>query len=231
MSDTQLPDDGFHPFESPPPEPDAGPFRPLQDIWLAPRATIRRLVDYDPGYMVIPLVMLAGIAEALGRASSRDSGDEMSLFLIILLALIGGPLSGLISVWASSHLLLFTGRWMDGVATRDHLRTAVAWSAVPAVAVLGLTMLEIVIFGDELFRSVTPRLDASPGLGILIFLFALVEGALSIWSVVILAKTVAEVQGFSSAWKGLGNVVMSALVILAPLVALFTLIALLAKLG
>lgn len=62
-------------------------------------------------------------------------------------------------------------------------------------------------------------------------MFGFAEAVLGVWSLVLLAKTVAEVQGYSSAWKGLGNVVMSVLVVLAPLVALLTVVALLANLA
>jgi hypothetical protein len=52
----------------------------------------------------------------------------------------------------------------------------------------------------------------------------LVEVVLGVWSVVLLCQTIAEVQGFRSAWKGLGNVLLAGLVIGVPLAVVFTLI-------
>jgi len=231
MSDPRFPDDGFDRPEPDAPEPEAGPFRPLQEIWLAPRRTIRLLVEYDPSYLVVPLVGLAGIYEALSRSSGRSAGDHMNLTAILIVSLIAGPLSGWLSLWISSHLLAFTGRWLDGTAPRDHLRTAIGWSALPSVVGLGLILLQVAIFGDELFRSATPHLDASAGQSALLMAFTIAESVLSVWSLVLLAKTVAEVQGFRSAWLGLGNAVIAGLVVLAPIVVMLALVAVIAKLA
>jgi hypothetical protein len=43
---------------------------------------------------------------------------------------------------------------------------------------------------------------------------------LSIWGLVLLCNTVAEVQGFRSAWAGLGNVLLAVLLLIVPLIAI-----------
>ena len=37
----------------------------------------------------------------------------------------------------------------------------------------------------------------------------LVEGILAIWAIVLLCQTAAELQGFRSGWRALGNIFMS----------------------
>lgn len=222
MGDYDYPEfDGYHqepPTEPPSPEPAA--FKPWRDIWLQPRVTIRRLVEFDPAYMVILLGALAGISEALDRASSRNQGDHMGLAAIIMVALVFGSLGGVLSLWIGSHLMAWTGRWLEGTAPPEHLRTAMAWSSLPSVVVLGLTVVEIMIYGRELFTTMTPRLDSSALLSGLLFMLGMIELVLGVWSLVLLAKTVAEVQGYRSAWRGLGNVVLAGLVILVPILLL-----------
>lgn len=222
MGEYDYPEFSRHQPESPaePPPSEPAVFQPWREIWLHPRATIRRLVAFDPSYMVLPLAALAGVTEAFSRASSRNQGDHTTLFGIILMAVVFGALGGLLSLWFGSHLIRWTGDWLGGRAPRDHLRTAIAWSSLPSVVALGLTVLEIVIFGKELFTTQTPRLDSSATLSGLLFLMGLIELVLGVWSLVLLAKTVAEVQGYRSAWRGLGNVVLAGLVVILPIMVL-----------
>jgi hypothetical protein len=50
--------------------------------------------------------------------------------------------------------------------------------------------------------------------------FSLVELVLGIWTLVLLCNLIAEVQGFRSAWKGLGNFALAAGIIVIPLLAI-----------
>lgn len=45
----------------------------------------------------------------------------------------------------------------------------------------------------------------------------LAEVVLGVWSVVLVCHTVAEVQGFRSAWRGLGNICLAIAVVVLPL--------------
>ena len=55
--------------------------------------------DCDAGYLVIPLAILTGIAYSLERAMTGAVGDRYELTKVTLLALIGGSIGGLISVY------------------------------------------------------------------------------------------------------------------------------------
>lgn len=48
----------------------------------------------------------------------------------------------------------------------------------------------------------------------------LVEMVLGIWGMVLLCNTIAEVQGFRSAWAGLGNTILAGLLLIVPLLFL-----------
>jgi hypothetical protein len=48
----------------------------------------------------------------------------------------------------------------------------------------------------------------------------LAEIVLTVWSIVLLCHTIAEVQGFPSAWRGFGNVCLAGAVIVLPLLVL-----------
>ena len=90
-------------------------------------------------------------------------------------------------------------------------------AAVPAVFALPLWIPELLLFGSDMFTEATPRIDAQPILAIPYLAIGFVDIVLAIWGVVLLCNTVAEVQGYRSAWRGLWNIVLSGAVIVAPL--------------
>ena len=191
--------------------------RPFQTIWLHPRKTVRSIVAFNPEMHVLLLVCLAGIGEALDRASNKNAGDSMPLGAIFALAFVLGPLSGLIGLWIGSYLIRISGEWLGGNAPREHIKTAMAWSSVPAVFALPLWIPQLLLIGEEMFTTNTPRLDAQPALLIPFLGIALVELVLGIWGFVLLCNTVAEVQGFRSAWRGFGNLILAGLIVFVPL--------------
>lgn len=199
---------------------------PFWAIWFSPRRTIRQIISVNSQLHVVPLACLTGIGRVLDRASSRNLGDQLSLPSVLGLACLGGALAGLIGLWVSSFGFSITGKWLGGTASREHLRTAIAWSGVPLVVALLMWIPELLLFGSEMFTAETPRMDAQPGLFNLLLLFVAAESVLGVWSFLLLCQTIAEVQGFRSSWRGFGNVLLVGMlyVFLALALAMFFLL-------
>lgn len=192
---------------------------PWLSIWLHPRKTIRYIVESDVKQYVILLAVLSGISESLARASEKSLGDKISITTILALSLIGGAVGGIITLYVSGALLKWTGKWLGGKGTGEEIRAAVAWGSVPEVVALFLTILEIFVFGKEMFTQNTPNIDSSMFLAVVLLIFGMLELVLAIWCIFTYLKCLGEVQGFS-AWKALGNTILAGLVILVPIVVL-----------
>lgn len=195
---------------------DHRPLNPWFSIWTRPRATIQQIIDTDPTRMVILLAALSGISQTLDRASFRSVGDTLELPTILLIALIAGPIGGILSLYIGGALIRWTGSWIGGTGTSENLRAAIAWSSVPVIWILPLWIPVLGIYGEEMFTTETPRLDASLKLLFLLVGIALFEVAIGVWSFVILLKCIGQVHEFS-AWRALGNVVLAFLLIVVPL--------------
>lgn len=202
-------DDGFATSE----------FRPFQTIWTQPRRTIRQIVAANPRLHVVLLAALAGMGHFLDSASSRSLGDLYPLATIIVAACLLGPLLGVVGLWVISFAFQLAGKPLGGTATWAQLNAAAAWAAVPAVCALPLWAIQILLLGSDMFTAETPRLDAQPLLFIPILATAMAELVLGVWSFVILCHTLAEVQGFRSAWRGLGNIVVGGVVVMGLMLA------------
>lgn len=199
---------------------DGPPPAPLRSIWRAPRETIRRIVAHDPGRAVNSLLALNGIGQALGRASERHAADGMPLPQLAAAVLVGGAMGGVFGGWMLSHLLRISGRWIGGTADRRRLLAAVAWAGVPAIAGLLLWIPQLAVAGRDMFTAVTPRIDASP-VAVPVLAACSVAGlVLGIWSTVLACQTIAEVQGFRSAWKGFGNLLLAGVLLVGIVLAI-----------
>ena len=207
--------------DAPDDAPELG-LNPWLTIWTAPRATVRRIARVDPRRHVLLLTCLAGIGQSLDRASLRNLGDQYSLPTIFAIASDAGPLGGLFGLWLLSHLIRLTGHWIGGTGDRDLIKTAMAWASVPAVCSLVLWIPQIVLFGSDMFTAQTPRIDAQPGLLMAFYATALADVVLGIWSIVLLCNTIAEVQGFRSAWRGLLNLLLAGLTFVVGLLSSVT---------
>ena len=187
---------------------------PWTSIWLRPRATIQHIVDTELEKHVVALAALSGIAQALDNASGRSLGDSLAFPVVLGLAFILGPILGLIGVYLWAWLLRWTGRWLEGQATLPQLRTAIAWGSVPMIAAGVPLLVMLFLIGPELFTENTPRLDARPTLAIVVLGLIVVQVILTLWGIVTLLKTVAQVQGFS-VWRAFVNNAAPLLIIVA----------------
>jgi hypothetical protein len=192
---------------------------PFLTIWTRPRATIRAIVDTDPTYRVLALTSASGIVGALNNAAQRNAGDRLPVSAILGMAIVVGPIGGLIGLYVGAWFLGLSGRWLGGRADSEDIRSALAWSAVPTLVVIPIWIIQLAVFGHEMFTSAMPSVEANPLLYIVVIATAVAETVLAIWSFVIVLKTLGEVQGFS-AWRAFGSMLLITLIILIPLVVL-----------
>ncbi|WP_018757963.1 Yip1 family protein [Paenibacillus terrigena] len=196
---------------------------PWLHIWTRPRQVIRDILSgKDSRRNILILAGVSGILRALDQATTRSLGDHMGTATIILMSLIFGFIGGLISLYLISWIMSFTGKWVGGQASFHEVLTATAWSNVILICVGVLWIPELLIFGHEMFTTVTPMMDANPNLKLLLIVFSSIEIILSFWAVVVYILTLSEVQKFSG-WMALLNVIL-ALVIAFVVILVLTLV-------
>lgn len=152
------------------------------------------------------LIFLYGISNVIDR-----SGLKLAVFLAynpiltIAAVLIGGAITGLITVYLSAFLFELTGKLIGGHGTSENLRAAIVWSNIPNFWVLPL---------DILYAALLPTLAyLSKAWAILLLPIPFLSLAVGVWSLVLMLQAVGEVHGFS-AWKALATVALSFLAIL-----------------
>jgi hypothetical protein len=166
--------------------------------------------------MVLVLTSLAGLGYMLDNASSMSIGDKIAWPAILFFAALGGPIYGVVSLYLGGALLRWTGRWIGGRGTPQHIEAALAWSSVPLVWGLGLWLIELPLFGQDLFTTETPRIDERQFLQSAFIAIISIEKVIAVWAFIVFLKCLGQVQGFS-AWRALGNAALAWGIIFVPL--------------
>lgn len=182
---------------------------PWTSIWIKPRATVRSAISNKPMRFAIILASIAGVTQLLDRAMNKNLGDSMSTMAILLLAILAGPILGLIGWWISSGVAYIVGKWVGGIGSFEEMKMAVGLSSIPIVVSVGLYLLDLLFLGDALFMDVEVSMFQ-----FLWLLFSVICSAvLSVWSIVILIKGIAEVHLFSS-WKAVLTLIIPFVILL-----------------
>ncbi|CAM3112732.1 Yip1 family protein [Filibacter tadaridae] len=172
---------------------------PWLTIWVRPRETVRYAINTKPMKFAVILALLAGIPQMLDGATSNNLGDSISLPTIFILALIMGPLLGLLSWWIGSGISYIVGTWIGGSGGFDELKMATAISKIPYLLVSLIWLVDIAILGGGMF---TEEYDFSRTQIIWLFISGFVAIVTGIWTFVITIFAIAEAHRFS-AWKSL----------------------------
>jgi len=181
------------------------------EIWIKPTQTLKYILNSCPEKYVTLFIVLGGVSKAISKASEKNAGDNMSTMLVLTYAIIGGALFGWISYYIYAFFLSITGKWINGKAEPNQFRTVLAWASVPTLSSLILLMPELLIFGDDLFRSELSNSDLL--YQILYSTFVLIELVLGIWTLVISVKGISIIQEFGIG-KSILNLFLPALLLM-----------------
>jgi hypothetical protein len=108
---------------------------------------------------------------------------------------------------------------LGGRATAPDLRTALAWASVPLLVSATLTVPELALFGNALFRSDGPDLSSGWGMATVFYGLMTADVVLTFWWAVTLVIGVAEVQGFAW-WKAIASYLLAIVTVVAPVLGL-----------
>ncbi|AOV07091.1 Yip1 family protein [Sporosarcina ureilytica] len=176
---------------------------PWTAIWYSPRAAIRSFIENQRTMIACVLAILTGVTNVLNKAMDDNIGEHMAIPAILLLAFIGGAIAGLIGWFFLSGMMLLIGKLFGGKATFKEMSMGIAAAYIPLALSIILYVLDLLFLGEKLFMDV--QLSTFQVLWILLSGF--IALILSIWSIFLTVKAVAEAHRFSS-WKGLLTVII-----------------------
>lgn len=185
-------------------------------IWLSPRKVFKFINDNQYDRYVYLLLALAGISRAFDRSISRDLGDNMSLWGIIMLCVFVGGLLGWISYYIYAGLISWTGKWLKGEGNTGSILRILSYALIPMILILILLIPQIGIYGKELFKSNGDITSAGLIPNVIFYGLMILEVFLALWTIVLVVVGVSEVQKFTIG-KSILNLVLPLLVIGIPI--------------
>ncbi len=189
-------------------------------IWTAPRMVFKFIEAHKYEGNQTILLVIAGIAGALQRASDRSLGDDADLLMVIVTSLVAGVLTAFIFYPFYALLVSWTGKWLKGKADTASVLRVFAFSSIPSIFVLILTVLAILFLGKEFFLSETSLLFESTPHTIIFLGLLIPQVILAIWSLILFVIGLSEVQQFSIL-KAIINIILPILIIAIPLLIVF----------
>lgn len=150
---------------------------------LHPRNTIRFIVENNPKQGFVWIAWIYALQYLLFTIGYSFSGASWTPLIV---SLVLAPVLGLLWFYFYGWLLSFTGKWLGGQASMEHLRAAFAWSKIPSLINYPIWLFLVISSGSMFFLP-----------GPLFTFLNLIVMAVSIWMLVLLVAMVAEVQKFS----------------------------------
>ncbi|WP_299444186.1 Yip1 family protein [uncultured Aquimarina sp.] len=188
-------------------------------IWTKPRKVFKFINDKHYGKYVNLLLVLAGISRAFDRASTKNMGDQMSIWAILGMCIIFGGLLGWISYYLYAALLSWTGKWLDGKGDTTSIVRILSYAMTPAIIALLFLIPQIGIYGNEIFKADGDITSAGLISNIIVYGSMILEFILGIWTVVFCVIGVSEVQKLSIG-KSILNLLLPMLVFAVPIIIL-----------
>ncbi|MGH7780682.1 MAG: YIP1 family protein [Candidatus Binataceae bacterium] len=173
---------------------------PFFSIWIAPRDTIRQIVDSDPRRRALALAALSGALSGLeGSWLAAMSGSHtMSMLWPFLVALkvVLFAIWGIAGLYIAGWMITAACRALGGIAPALHTRAAIAWASIPGIVAAGLGVVAL-FAGIMTPHALKPgAFSFPPGL-------AALNVILGFWGLIVELKCIGEVNRFS-AWRALG---------------------------
>ena len=182
---------------------------PLISIWTRPKETIRYVLEYKTWSYSFFILFLTSISVGMTSFAETDIMPDLSLPVIILLSILSSFIGTIISLFISSALYTWVGKWLGGKGNFKDMVQMSPLSSIPLIWMFPINLLLVIIFGKSLFVDMmnTTDPDVFGTLSTMLLITNLITLALGIFSTVILSKGVGIVHHFSS-WRGFGTIMI-----------------------
>ncbi|PIC85786.1 hypothetical protein CSV72_11920 [Sporosarcina sp. P20a] len=182
---------------------------PLITIWTQPKQTIRYVLEYKTWSYSFFILFLVSVSVGMTSFAETDILPDLSLPVIILLSIVSSFIGTIISLFISSALYTWVGKWLGGKGNFKDMVQMSPIASIPMIWMMPINLLLVIIFGKNLFVDMMNNADADVfgTLSVVLMLTNLLTLGLGIFGTVILSKGIGIVHHFSS-WRGFGTILI-----------------------
>lgn len=183
-------------------------------IWTRPRQVMRWVLHTDPTRNVQGLIFVAALAGSLDNVGKGSATVNQLLASLGLSVLIGTALGYLVSYFVLPWALVVVGRWLGGQGDRVALRAALAYSSIPGIAGIAVSVPAILLHALMLSSGPKSSLNFSSPLLLALMGLGALGFVLGIWQIVIAVNCVAVAHRFSG-WLAFATMALILVILLA----------------
>lgn len=182
---------------------------PLISIWTQPKQTIRYVLEYKTWSYSFFILFLVSVSVGITSFAETDILPDLSLPIMILLGILSSFIGAVISLFISSALYTWVGKWLGGKGNLKDMVQMSPIASIPLIWMMPINLLLVFIFGKNLFIDMMNTADADlfGTLSVVLLLTNLLILGLSIFNTVILSKGIGIVHQFSS-WRGFSTILI-----------------------
>ncbi|WP_158233519.1 YIP1 family protein [Sporosarcina sp. P29] len=182
---------------------------PLISIWTQPKQTIRYVLEYKTWSYSFFILFLVSVSVGITSFAETDILPDLSLPIMILLGILSSFIGAVISLFISSALYTWVGKWLGGKGNFKDMVQMSPIASIPLIWMIPINLLLVFIFGKNLFIDMMNTADADlfGTLSVVLLLTNLLILGLSIFNTVILSKGIGIVHQFSS-WRGFSTILI-----------------------
>jgi len=183
-------------------------------IWMSPREVFKYINDTRYAKFTTMLLIFGGITHALNNATSRNMGDLLPLWGVLMACVIGGAVFGWLYFYVYAALMSWTGKWLKGVGNTRSLFRMMSYAMIPSLVVLFTFILRVVLFGNNEFQRNVDMFENAFLTTSVYTVTAFIEIVIGVWTLVILVIGISEVQKLSIG-KSILNLILPVLLLIA----------------
>lgn len=182
---------------------------PIISIWTQPKATIRYVLEHKTWSYSFLILFLSAISVGFTSFADTEIMPDLPLPVIILLSILSTFIGTIISLFISSALYTWVGKWLGGKGNFKDMVQMSPIASIPLIWMMPINLFLVIVFGKNLFIDMidTSDADAFGALSAVLLFTNLLTLALGIFSTVILSKGIGIVHRFSS-WRGFGTIMI-----------------------
>jgi hypothetical protein len=169
---------------------------PFFSIWLSTRKTIRYVLENKSLKYALIIAAISGIPSGFSGLAEVASTWNVPYLLLIICAILIGPLLSLLGLGLSTLIFTFVGKWFGGVGTIGEMAKAIGVATIPTIWLTPFFIVNSIITynGDQ----VDPLSGFTASVVAWVIFSSLIMIVFGIWVIVIQSQTIGEVHQFSS---------------------------------
>ena len=178
---------------------------PFLSVWLHPKQTARYVIEHKSIMYVFMLILLGYIGSAFSAFMDSELYPDFSYVWIFLIAIILGPIFGIIMMFITSGIIFLVSKLLKGTGSFWDVFKAASLSCIPSIFAGPFYILWMFVSPESF--------SFADGMSAISVIFSIIMIVTSIWSVVVIVGSIAEANQFS--------IIRSIVALIIPAIILF----------